>query len=60
MDTISVDITELTDQGIAVNAGDSAELWGENLAVNEVAKLAETIAYELFTGISQRVARIQV
>ena len=60
MDTISVDITELTDQGIAVNVGDSAELWGENLAANEIARLSETIAYELFTGISQRVARILV
>lgn len=60
MDTISVDITELIEKGISVEAGDSAELWGENLAANEVAKQAETIAYELFTGISQRVARILV
>ena len=60
MDTISVDITELASQGINVKAGDSAELWGENLPANEVAKLSETIAYELFTGISQRVARILV
>jgi len=60
MDTISVDITDLIAQGINVEAGDNAELWGENLAANEVAKLSETIAYELFTGISQRVARILV
>ncbi|MDB2409411.1 alanine racemase [Pseudomonadales bacterium] len=58
MDTISVDITDLVDQGINVQAGDTAELWGENLSANEIAKLSETIAYELFTGISQRVDRI--
>ena len=58
MDTISVDITDIVSQGVHVEPGDSAELWGENLAANEVAQLSETIAYELFTGISQRVARI--
>jgi len=58
MDTISVDISDIVSQGIQVEPGDSAELWGENLAANEVAQLSETIAYELFTGISQRVARI--
>ena len=58
MDTISVDITDIVSQGVHVEPGDSAELWGENLAANEIAQLSETIAYELFTGISQRVARI--
>ncbi|MDA8962617.1 alanine racemase [Pseudomonadales bacterium] len=58
MDTISVDITDIVSQGVHVEPGDSAELWGENLAANEVAQLSETIAYELFTDISQRVARI--
>ena len=58
MDTISVDISDIVSQGIQVEPGDSAELWGENLAANEIAQLSETIAYELFTGISQRVARI--
>ena len=58
MDTISVDISDIVSQGVHVEPGDSAELWGENLAANEVAQLSETIAYELFTGISQRVARI--
>jgi alanine racemase len=58
MDTLSVDITDLVNQNILVEPGDSAELWGENIAANEIAQLAETIAYELFTGISQRVARI--
>ena len=58
MDTISVDISDIVSQGIQVEPGDSAELWGENIAANEIAQLSETIAYELFTGISQRVARI--
>jgi len=58
MDTLSVDITDIVGQGFDVEPGDSAELWGENIAANEVAQLSETIAYELFTGISQRVTRI--
>ena len=58
MDTLSVDITDIVGQGFDIEPGDSAELWGENIAANEVAQLSETIAYELFTGISQRVARI--
>lgn len=58
MDTLSVDITDIVGQGFDVEPGDSAELWGENIAANEIAQLSETIAYELFTGISQRVARI--
>ena len=58
MDTLSVDFTDLVNQGIQVETGDSAELWGEHISANEVAQLSETIAYELFTSISQRVARI--
>lgn len=58
MDTISVDITELYEQGISVTAGDTAQLWGETLSANEVAKNSGTIAYQLFTGVSQRVKRI--
>ena len=35
--------------------GDPVELWGTNLAVEELAATAGTIAYELLCGVSQRV-----
>jgi alanine racemase len=36
--------------------GDPVTLWGEGLSVDEVATAAETISYELFCGVSSRVA----
>lgn len=53
MDSITVDITDAN--GICV--GDEAELWGKNLPAAEIAACAETISYELFTSIGQRVVR---
>jgi alanine racemase len=51
MDMISVDLTGLEH----VEVGDTAELWGENLSVNEVAACAGTIAYEILAGLTGRV-----
>ncbi|MET0379703.1 MAG: alanine racemase C-terminal domain-containing protein, partial [Spongiibacteraceae bacterium] len=53
MDSITVDITAVG--GVCV--GDEAELWGKNLPAAEIAACAETISYELFTSIGQRVVR---
>lgn len=51
MDMIAVDVT-----GIAgVEVGTTATLWGEGLPVEEVARHAGTIPYELLCSISQRV-----
>jgi alanine racemase len=51
MDMIAVDVT-----GIAgVEVGTSVTLWGEGLPVEEVARHAGTIPYELLCGVSQRV-----
>jgi alanine racemase len=52
MDMIAVDITELP----PVHAGASVVLWGKGLPAETVAPHAETIAYELLCGVSQRVA----
>jgi alanine racemase len=52
MDMIAVDITELP----PVHAGASVVLWGRGLPAETVAPHAETIAYELLCGVSQRVA----
>lgn len=54
MDMISVDITDCGPVGV----GDRVILWGEGLAANEIATAAETISYELFTGVTQRVPRL--
>ena len=51
MDMIAVDVT-----GVAgVEVGTAAVLWGEGLPVEEVARHADTIAYELLCSVSQRV-----
>ncbi|HSN70427.1 MAG TPA: alanine racemase [Steroidobacteraceae bacterium] len=52
MDMIALDVTTVT--GVAV--GDTVELWGRGVAVEQVATAAGTIPYELVCGISQRVA----
>lgn len=60
MDYIMVDLTECGSQK-ALEVGEPVTLWGMQgntlLAVDEVAALAETISYELLTGVSSRVPR---
>jgi len=51
MDMIGVDVTDLPQ----VKVGDAVQLWGAALPVEELARAAGTIAYELLCGISQRV-----
>ncbi len=51
MDMIAVDVTELQH----VHVGTPVVLWGEDLPVEEVARHAGTIPYELLCGVSQRV-----
>jgi len=38
--------------------GDEVEFWGAHLPASEVADLAGTIAYELFTGVGKRIPRL--
>ena len=51
MDMIAVDVTDRP----AVRVGTSVTLWGRGLPVEEVARYAGTIPYELLCGVSQRV-----
>ena len=55
---VSMDLTviDVTDTRVAV--GDRVELFGPALPVDEVARQAGTIAYELLAGISPRVERV--
>lgn len=52
MDMITVDLGDAH-----VELGDKATLWGEGLAVDEVAQCAQTISYELLCKVTSRVTR---
>lgn len=54
MDMITVDLTDLE-----ATPGDEVILWGEGLSADEVARHAQTISYELFCQITDRVERHQ-
>ena len=54
MDMIMVDVTAIA----GVKEGDEVVIFGNQLSVQEVAKWADTIPYEIMTGISQRVKRV--
>jgi Alr-MurF fusion protein len=54
MDMTMLDVTDIPD----VHEGDEVIVFGPTLSVMEVAKQSHTIAYELMTGISQRVKRL--
>ncbi|WP_422082961.1 alanine racemase [Ulvibacterium sp.] len=53
MDMIMIDIT-----GIDCSEGDEVVIFGQNPTAEEFASTANTISYELLTGISQRVKRV--
>lgn len=53
MDLITVDITDCD----SVDVGDEVVLWNDQLKATEIARHAETISYELFTSITDRVER---
>jgi alanine racemase len=54
MDMTMIDVTDIE----GVKEGDEVEVFGKNLSVQQVAQRAGTIAYEIMTGISQRVKRV--
>ncbi len=54
MDQMMINVT--SDDEVA--EGDEVELFGPNISVHEIAKKAETIAWEIFTGITPRVLRV--
>jgi len=51
MDMLAVDVTDLP----PVSVGDEVTLWGPGVPVEDVARAAGTIPYELVCGVSQRV-----
>ncbi len=53
MDMVTVDLTDHPGAGI----GSEVEFWGPRLSIDRVAAACGTIAYELMTGVTERVAR---
>jgi len=51
MDMLTVDLRQCTQ----AKSGDPVVLWGEGLPAEEVANHADTIAYDLFCGVTSRV-----
>ena len=54
MDMTMIDITGIPE----VREGDEVVVFGNELSVNQLAQWAQTIPYEILTGVSQRVKRI--
>jgi alanine racemase len=53
MDMCMADIT-----GLDADVGDEAEVFGENISIEEIAEKCQTIPYEILTSIPGRVKRI--
>lgn len=56
MDMMTVDLSDQPEAQV----GDPVELWGTQVDINDVAACADTIAYSLYTGITNRVPRLYV
>ncbi|MBX2925243.1 MAG: bifunctional UDP-N-acetylmuramoyl-tripeptide:D-alanyl-D-alanine ligase/alanine racemase [Chitinophagaceae bacterium] len=56
---IAMDMTMIDVTGIpGVQEGDEVIIFGESLSITKLAEWAQTIPYEIMTGISQRVQRV--
>jgi alanine racemase len=53
MDMCMVDIT-----GLNAESGEEAEVFGENITIDEIAEKCQTIPYEILTSIPPRVKRV--
>lgn len=53
MDMCMADVT-----GTGAQTGDEAEVFGENITIDEIASLCKTIPYEILTSIPRRVKRV--
>jgi alanine racemase len=51
MDMLTIDLTNIP----KTKVNDIAEIFGENVSINDVARCSDTISYEIFTKITNRV-----
>ena len=56
MDMITVDVTDIARE--QVQRGTHVELLGPNISVDDVARWADTIPYEVLTALGSRFARV--
>ena len=54
MDMFMIDVTDIP----GVQEGEAVIIFGDRLPVQQIAQWAETIPYEIMTGVSQRVKRV--
>lgn len=57
---ICMDMTMLDVTGVDVQVGDTVTIFGENPTVTELARLLDTIPYEIMTSVPRRIERIIV
>ena len=55
MDIITIDIKDTN-----INVGNFVELWGDNININEVSKLINTIPYELMCNLGNRLEKLYI
>jgi alanine racemase len=55
---VCMDMTMLDVTGIDCKEGDSVEVFGKEILVNDIALKSGTIPYEVLTSVSQRVKRV--
>lgn len=55
---VSMDLTSVDLTGITANEGDTVEIFGNNITIQEIANTLDTIPYEILTSVSRRVKRI--
>jgi alanine racemase len=56
MDMTMINVTDIEN----VKEDDVVEIFGKHLPIQQIAEWTDTIAYEVMTGVSQRVKRIYV
>jgi alanine racemase len=56
MDMLTVDVTDIPH----AKEGTRVVLWGENMPIDEVARAAGTIGYELMCAVANRVKRVEI
>ena len=57
---VSMDLIAVDASAVTVVEGDEAEIIGAAITIDEVAAQADTITYEILTGISRRMPRTYV
>jgi alanine racemase len=60
MDSITLDVSALTERGIVLHLGDEVELIGPHQTLEDVAAQAGTIPYEILTSLGHRYHRTYV